>query len=89
MVGGGAVPKRTQRRMQVMLEKSVETLKEDFKADDLLRLGGDAAGQASYLEHRAACPAYTNTETEYFPLGDDALPRILAELEKAERYIFL
>ena len=89
MVGGGAVPKRTQRRMQGMLEKSVETLKEDFKADDLLRLGGDAAGQASYLEHRAACPAYTNTETEYFPLGDAAFPRILAELEKAERYIFL
>ncbi len=82
MVGGGAVPKRTQRRMQGMLEKSVETLKEDFKADDLLRLGGDAAGQASYLEHRAACPAYTNTETEYFPLGDAAFPRILAILER-------
>ena len=89
MVGGGAVPKRTQRRMQGMLEKSVETLKEDFKADDLLRLGGDAAGQASYLEHRAACPAYTNTETEYLSLGDTAFPRILEELEKAERYIFL
>ncbi len=89
MSGGGTIPKRTQKRMQGMLEKSAQALREDFKADDLLPLGGDAAGQASYLERRAACPAYTNTETEYFPLGDDAFPRMLEELEKAQKYIFL
>ena len=89
MVGGGSVPRRTQKRMHGMLEKSFVTLREDFKADDLLPLGGDAAGQASYLERRAACPAYTNTETEYFPLGDEVFPRMLEELEKAEHYIFL
>ena len=89
MVGGGTIPKRTQKRMQGMLKKSAQALREDFKADDLLPLGGDAAGQASYLERRAACPAYTNTETEYFPLGDDAFPRMLEELEKAQKYIFL
>ena len=89
LVGGGYVPKRTQKRMKGMLEKSFATLKDDFKADDLLPLGGDAAGQASYLERRAACPAYTNTETEYFSLGDEVFPRMLEELEKAEKYIFL
>ena len=89
LIGGGYIPKRTQRRMQGVLKKSAATLKDDFKSDDLLPLGGDAAGQASYLERRAACPAYTNTETEYFPLGDDAFPRMLDELKKAERYIFL
>ena len=89
LIGGGYIPKRTQKRMQGMLEKSAQTLKDDFKADDLLPLGGDAAGQASYLERRAACPAYTITETEYFPLGDEAFPRMLEELEKAEKYIFL
>lgn len=89
MVGGGAVPKRTRRRMQGMLKKTAQVLRDDFKSDDLLPLGGDAAGQASYLERRAACPAYTNTETEYFPLGDTAFPRMLEELEKAEKYIFL
>ncbi len=89
LVGGGYVPKRTQKRMQGMVEKSAAALREDFKADDLLPLGGDAAGQASYLERRAACPAYTNTETEYFSLGDGAFLRMLEELEKAEKYIFL
>ena len=56
MVGGGYVPERTRKRMKGMLEKSFYTLKEDFKSDDLLPLGGDAAGQASYLEiGRASC----------------------------------
>ena len=89
MVGGGSIPKRTQKRMKGMLEKSFQALKDDFKADDLLPLGGDAAGQANYLERRAASPSYTNTETEYFPLGDAAFPQMLEDLEKAEKYIFL
>lgn len=89
LVGGGTVSKRLQNRMSGMLEKTFHELKDDFKSDDLIPLGGDAAGQSSYLERNAACPAYTNTETEYFPLGDDAFPRMLEELEKAEHYIFL
>ena len=36
LIGGGYIPKRTQKRMQGMLEKSAQTLKDDFKADDLL-----------------------------------------------------
>ena len=89
LIGGGTIPKRTRRRMQGILDKSAQALQDDFKADDLLPLGGDAAGQAHYLEQYAACPAYTNTETEYFPVGDLAFPRMLEELEKAEKYIFL
>ena len=46
-------------------------------------------GQIRYLERYASCPAYTNTRTEYFPVGDLAFVRMLEELEKAERYIFL
>ncbi len=89
LAGGGHIPKRTQKRMQGILEKSELALRDDFKADDLLPLGGDAAGQASYLEQHAACPAYTNTETEYFSLGDLAFPKMLEELKKARHYIFL
>ena len=89
LTGGGRIPESSQKRMRWILEKSAEALQEDFKADDLLPLGGDAASQARYLERCAACPAYTNTETEYFSLGDLAFPRMLEELKKAERYIFL
>ena len=89
LVGGGSISKKTRKQMRGILEKSALALREDFKSDDLLPLGGDAAGQANYLEQYAACPAYTNTEVEYFSLGDLAFPRMLEELEKAEHYIFL
>ena len=46
-------------------------------------------GQIRYLEAVRLLPAYTNTRTEYFPVGDLAFVRMLEELEKAERYIFL
>ena len=48
LVGGGYVPKRTKKRMQWMIQKTETVLQDDFKADDLLPLGGDAAGQATY-----------------------------------------
>ena len=89
LMGGCRVPKRTARRLEDIGRKFALALREDFKADDLLVLGEDAAGQARYLENYAACPAYTNTETEYFALGDLAMPRILEDLERAKRYIFL
>ena len=89
LVGGGHIPKRITRRMKRIAEQSEENLKGDFKADDLLPLGEDAASQARYLENYANAPAYTNTETEYFSLGDLAFPRMLEELKKAKHYIFL
>lgn len=48
-----------------------------------------AAAQARYLLNAAHCPPYRNTECEYFPLGDDAYPKMLEAIESAERFIFL
>lgn len=45
LVGGGHIPKRISRRMRRVSEQSEENLREDFKADDLLPLGEDAAGR--------------------------------------------
>lgn len=89
LVGRSGIPKKLQALLENISSKSEQALHEDFKADDLLPLGGDAVGQSHYLEQHARCPAYTNTETEYFPLGDDAFPRMLEILEQAEHYIFL
>lgn len=56
---------------------------------DMLRFGPDAMQQAWYLQNSALCPACSNTETRYFPTGEDFFPVFLEELEQAERYIFL
>lgn len=55
----------------------------------LAGFGQDAVNQSRYLERYAHCPAYTNTYTKYFPLGDDVFPRMLEELRRARRYIFI
>lgn len=44
--------------------------------------------QARYLKNMHF-PLYKNTDAKYFPLGDEAYPVMLAELEKAERFIFM
>ncbi len=44
---------------------------------------------AYYLKHKANAPAYGNTAVEYFPLGEDKFNALLAQLEKAEHFIFM
>ncbi|MCI8869426.1 MAG: cardiolipin synthase [Lawsonibacter sp.] len=89
LMGGGGVSQRTLRRMQDIGRRSRETLAGDFRSDSLMFVGEDPAGQARYLEQYACCPVYPNTWAEYFPLGDLAFARMLEELEKADKYIFL
>lgn len=89
MFGGNRLSHLTRKRMKWMENKLKTTLSPDFKAETLAPLGEDAVIQASYLERMAYCPVYGGTDTEYFPLGDFCFPRMLEELRKAERYIFL
>jgi len=45
--------------------------------------------QAHYLQEYAGFPVYGNTRQEYFPSGESFHAKVLEELEKARRYIFL
>ena len=67
----------------------VEVLERDCTAEQLAPFGRDAVNPARYLERYAHCPAYSNTWTRYFPLGDNVFPVLLEELRRAERYIFI
>ena len=89
LFGGNRHPRWLQRAMHVVDEKMVHTLKGDFKADMLIKVGEEAAFQARYLERRAHCPVYDKSRAEYFSIGEDCYERMLAELKKAKRYIFL
>lgn len=89
LCGGNRLSARQRRKMQGMDHTMLEQLSADYKADALREFGADAVNQARYLERYARCPAYTNTYTRYFALGDDAFPVMLDELRKAKRYIFL
>lgn len=49
----------------------------------------DAGRQASYIRNTSLCPPYRDTGTSYYPSGEAMFGDLLAELERAERYIFL
>ncbi|MDR0412076.1 MAG: cardiolipin synthase [Treponema sp.] len=49
----------------------------------------DCLAQIRYLQNYAGFPVYTRTQTQYFANGMDFLQKVLEEIQKAERYIFL
>lgn len=58
----------------------------------LERLAGECPGAASLARYmgRSGChPVFENTAVTYFPLGERKFEAMLAELEKAEHFIFL
>lgn len=62
------------------------------KQQSLEELWGDssiAEKQARYLLLHGGYPSYQNTVTEYFQIGEDLFEKLVRELEKAERFIFL
>ena len=90
MLGGNRLSRHQRKKMQAVehnmrchLPQNPET------AAALQEEDGGAAMQSAYIRSVAGCPVYTQTETEYFPLGDLAYPAMLEELRKAEKYIFL
>ncbi len=46
------------------------------------------AGQIEYLKNMGA-PAFTQTDTQYFPSGEIFLSDFLTELDKAEKFVFM
>lgn len=57
--------------------------------DELRELDADAYAQAAYLYHAAAMPCYGNTTAAYYPLGEDFLAALLADLKRAEHFIMM
>lgn len=88
-LGNNRLSGRMHRQMQGMERKMRQELGNGESAEELAPFGADAVHQARYLERYACAPVYRNTEATYFPLGDDAFPRMLEELRKAKRYLFL
>ena len=85
-LGGGRKP---QFRREDALEAHREALIPTLGNLDFIQYGPDAAQQAWYLQNSALCPAYENTDSQYFSTGEGFFPVFLEELRKARRYIFL
>ncbi|HWP69193.1 MAG TPA: phospholipase D-like domain-containing protein, partial [Rectinemataceae bacterium] len=62
---------------------------EDRAFEALEAANPQAARQSRYLSTNAQSPLWDHTATEYLPTGEIAFERLLGELKKAERFIFL
>lgn len=70
--------------------KSEKYLLQDSKIfEELKKSNKMIAGQAKYLIDNAGYPCYTNTDSKYFPLGEELFEDLLIELKKAKKFIFM
>lgn len=90
MLGGNKSSKRNKQKMQEIARKMEDSLVQDPVTMNNLELHSrGAANQTKYIAGYSNCPVYTNTTTEYLTPGEKKFERMLEELKKAERYIFL
>ncbi len=90
ILGGDKSSKRNKRKMQEIGRQMKEYLVQEQQTLRYLEQEDrGAANQTKYIEGYSACPVYTNTTTEYLTPGEQKFKRMLEELKKAERYIFL
>ena len=88
--GGNRLSKRLRRKMGGIDRTLIEYMNQDEEVmDELRELDAGAAVEARYLYNVAHCPVYRNTETVYFSSGEEAFARMLEELERAEKTIYL
>ena len=88
--GGRRLSRRVRVKMTVADDIVRKNLwQEKITFETLQSISDPGAAISSYLYHATGFPAYDNTQTEYFSSGEAAYERMLEELRKAERYIFL
>ena len=82
---------RLERRL---VDEQIQTSREFLKQPEnvLEKLAHDGSGVddlCHYLNRSGCFPLFEHTDVRYFPLGEDMFEAMLAELEKAEKFIFL
>ncbi|MGM9646968.1 MAG: cardiolipin synthase [Eubacteriales bacterium] len=88
---GTKSPTRRMRKKMERSQKALEAYATDSSAliEEIAADNSPVGGQMRYLQKTGGFPAYANTESRYFPLGEEVFSAMLEELRKAERFIFL
>ena len=79
-----------KKTMQGLTDSTKNKLKQDediLKEKDITASSTDSLYR--YLNRSGCFPIYRNTETRYFPFGEDKFSTLIEELKKAEEFIFI
>jgi cardiolipin synthase len=84
----------SQKKLKKALDKNIRDSREAFflsgnRLDELIDEHPDFRTHAQYLQNFAGFPVFSNTRQVYLNSGEAFYHRVLEELEKAQRYIFL
>ncbi len=79
---------RPSKKMRQLFQESQKSLGEDVPLDPPKVPEGRLGTLSHYLDVHGY-PLYRHTETTYFPIGDEMFPQFLADLQRAEHYIFM
>ncbi len=88
--GRSTLDRKTRKELTRVHQRLIDEA--SFNGDILAELNNydqEAGKQAHYLFHWDQSPIFKNTQTTYFPLGEDMFAAMKTQLEKAEKYIFL
>ncbi len=90
MWGGQRTFPHLKKRMMACCDKYEKYLEQDPAIPRLLQYeNSPQTRQASYLCNESGFPVYKDTSVEYLSPGDKFLKRLVQELLKAEKYIYL
>ncbi len=79
-----------KRKLNILEKKGMKSLKQNTEVyEELKNTSPESGALSKYLFDIGNLPVYTNTEIKYFPIGEDNFPYMCAELEKAEKFIFI
>ncbi|MBQ7345522.1 MAG: cardiolipin synthase [Oscillospiraceae bacterium] len=77
-------------RLRFLRQQSQGAIRQDPEVLEALRQADPGAAAMTHYVARTGCyPVFSGQAVTYFPLGEDKLRRLLQELEKAEKYIYL
>ena len=79
--------KRRLRQLEAADQNAI--VQDEAVFADLAEKSPGAAALARYVASSGCYPVFPCGEAAYFPLGEDKFQRLLTELEKAEKYIYL
>ncbi|MGL4741761.1 MAG: cardiolipin synthase [Sarcina sp.] len=88
--GGNKTSKRFKRKIEQAYKKHESLLQDNTSIISSVALEDKiAANQMRYIDEFAKYPPYEKTKTEYLNIGEVFFEKLLEELKKAEKYIFL
>ena len=79
-----------KKRMRSIMDRTSQAIPQEQRVLEKVEAASpELADLHYYVNHTGCFPVYENTRVKYFPLGEEMFEAMLAELQKAERFIFL